>query len=274
MDNFEIIPVARGRATISGFAPLIDHLGQEEFAQQLAQLLREICGSVFLAILQTRADATTLIGVVGLESPQIALRHAERYVYGMHWRHDPARAAADIRCRSDATILVRVDPRAIADSILRDEFYRPANIVDKLAVCARRGDTFFSLNMMHSASSGRFDSSAVRRVGETADFMIAAIAKHAALCNTRARENPLASLNQIHQSLSSTGWGLSPREREVCARILYGIASPGIANDLGIREQSVATYRKRAYSRLGIGTRHELLRKYLTFYSASPHQPH
>ena len=42
------------------------------------------------------------------------------------------------------------------------------------------------------------------------------------------------------------------------------LTAAGIAVDLGIHEHSVDTYRKRAYFRLGLATRHELLRRYLS----------
>ena len=47
------------------------------------------------------------------------------------------------------------------------------------------------------------------------------------------------------------------------ARILYGLSAAGIAVDLGIGIESVTTYRKRAYRRLGIATQRELLVWYL-----------
>ena len=60
---------------------------------------------------------------------------------------------------------------------------------------------------------------------------------------------------------------LPRREVEVTARILYGPSSIGIALDLGVSEETVKTYRKRAYHRLGIGSERELLTWYLARWS-------
>ncbi|MCY1552274.1 Bacterial regulatory protein, luxR family [compost metagenome] len=64
----------------------------------------------------------------------------------------------------------------------------------------------------------------------------------------------------IERTLQRTAPQLSPREREVCARIVCGIGADGIATDLGIAASSVATLRKRAYLKLAIHGRQQLLR--------------
>jgi len=51
---------------------------------------------------------------------------------------------------------------------------------------------------------------------------------------------------------------LTPREREVCERILLGYTSVGIGLDLNIAQSSVVTYRRRAYEKLDISTQNEL----------------
>jgi DNA-binding CsgD family transcriptional regulator len=50
---------------------------------------------------------------------------------------------------------------------------------------------------------------------------------------------------------------------EVCARIIYGLYAKGIALDLDIGEETVATHRKRAYQKLLIATQRELLLWYI-----------
>jgi DNA-binding CsgD family transcriptional regulator len=66
--------------------------------------------------------------------------------------------------------------------------------------------------------------------------------------------------------LREADWGLSVRELQVSARILFGISALGISIDLGLGEDTIATYRKRLYARLSIGSRHELMQKYLSLF--------
>jgi len=51
---------------------------------------------------------------------------------------------------------------------------------------------------------------------------------------------------------------LTRRELDVLARILSGLTSEGIALDLRVSVNTVLTYRKRAYGRLGVSSQAEL----------------
>lgn len=51
---------------------------------------------------------------------------------------------------------------------------------------------------------------------------------------------------------------LTPRELDVCARLLQGMTHEGIACDLCLSLPTVKTYRNRAFARLGIHFRSEL----------------
>ena len=79
-------------------------------------------------------------------------------------------------------------------------------------------------------------------------------------------ENPLSCLCTIERCLSEST-GLPPREVEVCARVLFGLTSAGIAVDLYLCENTVKTYRKRAYHRLAVGSERELISWYLRMWA-------
>lgn len=80
---------------------------------------------------------------------------------------------------------------------------------------------------------------------------------------TGDRRPAVASVDRIERRLRAWPQPLSQGEVQVCARILHGMSNEGIALDLGIKPESVMTYRKRAYQRIGIATRHELFCWYL-----------
>jgi len=89
--------------------------------------------------------------------------------------------------------------------------------------------------------------------------LIAALARHAEL---RKRSGPPrlqpAARDRIAAILMKSDLRLTLREVEVCTGILLGRTVEAIALDLGIRPASVATYRKRAYRRLGISAQNQL----------------
>jgi DNA-binding CsgD family transcriptional regulator len=51
---------------------------------------------------------------------------------------------------------------------------------------------------------------------------------------------------------------LSQREASVCARVVMGYTNEAASLDLGLSFHSVATYRRRAYGKLGITSQSEL----------------
>jgi DNA-binding NarL/FixJ family response regulator len=77
----------------------------------------------------------------------------------------------------------------------------------------------------------------------------------------------LTSLDVIEKRLTQGEPELPRREMQVCARILYGMSSTGIALQLGIGEETVMTYRKRAYQRFGIACQRALLIRYLRLWN-------
>jgi hypothetical protein len=66
-----------------------------------------------------------------------------------------------------------------------------------------------------------------------------------------AANNRPAQVQRALQQLALHAPALSPREREVCARIACGLGADGIAADLDISPLTVASLRKRAYLKLG-----------------------
>jgi DNA-binding CsgD family transcriptional regulator len=102
-----------------------------------------------------------------------------------------------------------------------------------------------------------------QRLAITGKALSAVVRKHLEVARGLCRAtHPLGNLPEIEQCLLSCT-PLPRREVQVCARILFGVSSPGIAIDLDLRETTVKTYRKRAYQRLAIGSERELLTWYL-----------
>jgi DNA-binding CsgD family transcriptional regulator len=67
---------------------------------------------------------------------------------------------------------------------------------------------------------------------------------------------------QVAQRLLA-GWrSLSVREAEVSAQILVGRTQKEIADASGLGVSSVVTYRQRAYRKLGVARRRDLIRLY------------
>ncbi|MGX1319996.1 DNA-binding CsgD family transcriptional regulator [Bradyrhizobium sp. USDA 377] len=134
----------------------------------------------------------------------------------------------------------------------RKIFFQDSGIVDKCATAIWTGDTCFYVNFYRIAAQGRFSAAQRERLEAIAPAIAASVARH--FQETAAPDQSLAALFATRAPLAA----LTPREREVCCRILEGFSSEAISQALGISLHSTLTYRKRAYERLGISSQSEL----------------
>jgi DNA-binding CsgD family transcriptional regulator len=134
----------------------------------------------------------------------------------------------------------------------RKIFFQDSGIVDKCAAAIWVEHTCFYVNFYRIAAQGRFSERQRERLRAIAPVVSASVARH--FRQAAGQEQALAALFATRKPLAD----LTPREQEVCRRILAGFSSEAIALDLGISLHSTLTYRKRAYERLGISSQSEL----------------
>jgi len=98
-------------------------------------------------------------------------------------------------------------------------------------------------------------------------FLSAIGAHHRAAAQLRTGEggpartpvDPSSQPEAIEAMLADHRPDMPMRELEVCARTIIGMTAQAISIDLGISISTVATYRRRAYSRMGICSAYELM---------------
>ena len=134
----------------------------------------------------------------------------------------------------------------------RKIFFQDSGIVDKCATAIWVDDTCFYVNFYRIAAQGRFSDAQRERLRAIAPAIGASVARH--FQRSATPDQSLATLFATRAPLAD----LTPREREVCRRILEGFSSEAISQALGISLHSTLTYRKRAYGRLGISSQSEL----------------
>lgn len=134
-------------------------------------------------------------------------------------------------------------------------------------VCGDREGVTYGLALTRTLHRGRFSDAELDCLRAVAGTWLSLISKHERLMAAKRRSEMgsalLGSVKDIEDTLRTIIPALTQREAQVCARLLRGMSIPGIALDLAVREISVATYRKRAYRRLGIGTQFELVQLFI-----------
>lgn len=103
---------------------------------------------------------------------------------------------------------------------------------------------------------GSIDSEAAERMEHAGPILAAAIRRHIELLEHATRTVVSPSIETVLKWARECG--LSEREAEVAAGLATGQSQSDIARRFGLSLNSVITYRRRAYQKLGVADRREL----------------
>jgi DNA-binding CsgD family transcriptional regulator len=229
--------------------PAVLAIGRPDFPNILIDTLRRQAGvGHCMAFALTRTGAARCL----LDAGNIPTGGDLGAAYaGQFHESDPNRDAL-FESESSAPIALPSFAPRMYGAHYRKIFFNDSGIVDKCATAIWVDDTCFYVNFYRVTSQGRFGDAERARLQTIAPAIGASVARHFQQAATPDRS--LATLFATSAPLSA----LTPREQEVCRRILAGFSSEAISKGLGISLHSTLTYRKRAYQRLGISSQSEL----------------
>lgn len=233
--------------------------GTDAFGWQLLNHLQEACGADHCAVFQFGRHAPRELATGSHDRSGTAHARVGAYLERQLWSKDPAMVYANARLDADQMLLMRVDVSHLGDPVEREVVW--PRIRDRLVMAGRSRRSTYSISVLREGAK-RFTDAEVGRLGSSAAVLVALLAKHAQLRSPEDAAGILASVPAIEDCIGELS-ALKRREKEVCARILHGMSTTGIAIDLGIGMETVKTFRKLAYRRLAIGSERELLAWYL-----------
>lgn len=247
---------------------VITAIGNDDFHWGLLGFLQHTIGADHCAIFALNTESPINIGGVSSDGPDIAARQIALYLQNGYWRLDPSMKAAREKAKEARPQIIRMEVGGLPPSALRDLVYKRTQVGERLLLCGRASQQSLVLSILRSERHGRFELSALETLENMADILLAVTSKHV---DVMARKNglthALSSIEVIQDTIARAPESLPRRELEVCARTLFGVSSLGIGLELGIGEDTVKTYRKRTYHRLGIATQRELLNWYIQRWS-------
>jgi DNA-binding CsgD family transcriptional regulator len=256
---------ARAHPHDTALAPLVNAIGEDRFGPALARFLNELCGADHFAAFRLAKGELRAVAACCVEPERTARDRVEIYVNQGWWKHDPAMTEAQ-RCLAAVRFsLVHVDFSEDGYAAMRASVF--PHVRDRLLLCGHGPHADFGLSIVRADPLAPFAGDAIEKVALSAELLMSLLDKHADIRQTRPNvAQALTRLDEIESCIVAASV-LPRREAEVTSRILYGLSSVGIALDLSVSEETVKTYRKRAYQRLGIGSERELLTWYLARWS-------
>lgn len=239
-------------------AGLIEAIGSQD-PQRLAHCMLDAVAHEFEANLCTvfahedRRNPRLLSGAAQ-EGPWIAFHtgalHAREFAV-----QDPVREVLERKPAVGpigAIVVCRQRADGMPAGSLRRECLESLCLTDRLTVLVRTAEA--SWLAAHFYRRGLFTAEQIQGFMGIARLLARCMARHYA-CDV----DGVASLRGgVSEGVLELGSRLTEREREVLTRILDGVTVNRIAEDLKLRPTTVATYRLRAYEKLGVQSRQEL----------------
>lgn len=238
---------------------MIDALGTATFPERLYGALDCLASTEHVSLLQFARDGSVRLVCSASRSHWPFAREAQRAYLERFHALDPNRSALEATRPPAGALVQRLRREQVPGADYRHYCYDAARLVDRLSVLFADAGGGYALNLYRSRERGPFSEDDAARLRESASLLAACCAKHGRLRQT-PETGPAAAgrVDAFGERLMQLRRGLSRRELAVAARVLAGMTSEGIAADLGIGLQSVLTYRKRAYVKLGISSQRGL----------------
>jgi LuxR family transcriptional regulator, activator of tox operons len=236
---------------------LIANVGLPDFETSFFEMANEATACEHLtAFGSSGRSPARLVFAFNCGAKPVARTIADKYLKH-YWDHDPANLICSGNETERPDLAVRVYSDDIDHEGYRSDCYSSAHLIDRLSIIRRRKGETIRLNLYRNAQRGRFSAGEIASVLDNADLVFALLTKHDA-------ERPvIAETDRLRTAglrLTQLAPRLTAREREVCLGIIEGRSSEAMALALGISINTVLTYRKRAYARLGISSHNELMR--------------
>ena len=238
-------------------ANLVDCIGGPKFAPALFQSTFNWTRTQHLtAFVFDPGRPPQMVFAENAGTGSVARKAAEHYC-GQYWRQDLVNMVSRDPTVDGATGISVVQTRAsdIADADYRRLCYTGIGLEDRISLSETRGDRTLRLNFYRNRACP-FEEHDILCISGTAQLLLALVRQHA----QRALSHRTASREDFRERIAVVAPSLTPRETEVCAAMMIGMSAEGIALDLGVGINTVLTYRKRAYARLGISSQNQLMR--------------
>lgn len=260
----------QGTMLTDGIADMVALIGHPEFGSRFFGIAEEMLGADHCTVFVSQGDGVkTLVAEAQDDVAARRVRDLANCYSERGFRNDPVWNRRDVQfCGSRACPDV-LAPGDFSDPGYRREFYDKPNILEELALSAQFEDGMrVYLSFYRERGRARFTSEEVSAVQQSAPITLRILAKHAEICARTAPQAPRLSREEryarVHQAILDDNRLLTNREAEVCTGIVLGYTVLGLSLNMGISVNTVATHRKRAYSKLNISSQNELFAHYFT----------
>lgn len=161
--------------------------------------------------------------------------------------------------------------------VILQKYYDPFEIGEEITWSYKTGDHFYTINLCRHKSSERLSNHQKAFLTRISNLVLQSTIQHSKLLQLSDIPVTIFSTTSINADIEQDSfedrnaniekitnilirYNLTHREAEICAYITQGYSSVAINLILNISINTIATHRKRAYSKLQISSQRELFR--------------
>ncbi|KER69818.1 LuxR family transcriptional regulator [Burkholderia cepacia] len=196
------------------------------------------------------------IGSFGRE-PEL-ITQVMRHYYRSYASDDATYAAID--SESDMQ-LVQVSAQRVASEI-RHQFFDSGDIHDECVIAGVTLGTRYSISIARSRRLPPFSLKELSLLKQLSQVVLPLASAHKRLLGAVSADGGECDeldLDHVAQWLPEWQERLTAREMHVCASFIQGMTSAAIAQSMGLKTSTVDTYAKRAFAKLGVDSRRQLM---------------
>ena len=260
-----ITPLSVGQlaALSNALGPVVDSAGSSRFLGQLFDCVKQFvdCDSLHLqrARVTPRDTRGRRIEWIGSYAPdhENLQRTMEKY-FGSFVDRDPLNDRVSDAPHGE---LIHRSAQTIEDTELRCLIYDVANIHDECVVVRPSNGIAYSLSVCRARRLPAFSLYELSVLKHLGQVLLPLAELHTRMVGVPLDDNvnKVAPADVLQAYLTRRSILLSSRETSVCSAFVKGMTSVSIAQAMGVKESTVETYAKRAFAKLGVSSRRELL---------------
>ncbi len=265
------LDTSTGMQSTQVLAPMIDQLGQPRFDTGLLEGLHPVLPAASWSVYRTGGNCRPTIFMSASHGVRDTTRDCWRaYLSGPHL-NDRTLANADSTAVRSAPLLRHITADEVPAEH-RARVYEAHGVAERLSIVQREeSGAIFAINFYRHQHQRPFRDSQIGAFESLAPAILSLTRKQISLSAVSSLNPPSSeavigsaigtangTIAEFTERLVRIQPGLTPRELDVCARLLQGMTHEGIAADLALGVPTVKTYRNRAFARLGIHFRNEM----------------
>ncbi len=258
-DNFNSLSISP-----RALGDLVARVGTPDFVRSLGQFVTGDIQADAIHLERVRPDArnpsgyaTEWIGSTGDEHAFIC-EIMDRY-YAAYCDRDPL--FVSIR-GATGTLLVQRDVGALADDGFKKEIFVPARIAQECVISHGTRNERYSLGLARSEGRAAFTLRELALLRQMSEFLFPLCEMHARSASARRISTPRREgtpISRFEERIAREEIRLSRREGEICRCLLSGKTIPESAQMLELKLSTAESYVKRAFAKLKVRTKWELL---------------